>query len=81
MAYGKIPPVDKVRTDGVAPVLARILRRPRLVEQVPAALPEAQPVGVVQRVLGVDEVIARAMRIARLRAARLPHPLQERIAL
>ena len=72
--------MDEVGAHGVAPVLARILRRPRLVEQVPAALPKAQPVRVVQRVFGVDEMIAGAMRVIRLRAARLPHPLQERVA-
>ena len=76
----KLPPVDEVGADGVAPVLAGVLRRPRLVEQVPAALQEAQPVGVVQRVLGVDEVIAGAMRVVRLHPTRLPHPLQQRIA-
>ena len=77
---GQVAPVDEVRADGVAPVLARVLRRPRLVEQVPAALPEAQSVGVVQRVLRADEVVARSMRVVRFLPPRLPHPLQEGIA-
>ena len=61
-------------------MLARVLRRPRLVEQVPAALPEAQPIGVVQRVLGVDLVVARAKAVVRLLPARRVHPLQQGIA-
>ncbi len=54
---GEVAPVDQVVAHRVAPVLARILRRVALVEQVPAALPAAQAVGIVQPVLRADEVV------------------------
>jgi len=51
-----------------------------LVERVPAALPKAQPVGGVQRVLRIDVVVARAIAVVRLLPARRVHPLQQGIA-
>lgn len=44
-------------------MLARVFGRVGLVEKVPASLPEAQPVGVVERVFRVDIMIDRAVGI------------------
>ena len=70
----QVAPVDEVVADGVAPVRAGVLGRVALVEEVPASLPEAQSVGVVQRVLGTDEVVQRAVGVALHRLSRRGHP-------
>ena len=44
----QVTPVDQIVADGVPPVLPRVFRRIGLVKQVPAALPEAQSIGIVQ---------------------------------
>ncbi len=62
---GQILPVDQVGTGGVAPVLAPVLGRIGLVKKVVAALPIAEPVGVVERALWIDVVILGPVRVAR----------------
>ena len=59
----KVPPVYEVVTNGVPPVNPGELRGISLVEEVPAALPEAQPVGIVQVALGAHEVVEGTMGI------------------
>ena len=78
---GEVPPADQVVADGVPPVLARILGRVGLVEEVPAALPEAESVGVIEQVLRVDIVIAGTMRIPLQLLPRRDHASQQRILL
>ena len=46
--------MDEIVTDGMAPVLPGVFRWIALVEEVPATLPKAEPVGIVQPVLRVD---------------------------
>ena len=76
---GKVAPVDQIVTHGVAPVLPRILRRVALVEQVPAALPAAQAVGIVQPVLGAQEVVPRHVPVASELPAGGAKALQQRV--
>ena len=61
---GHVLPVDQVGTGGVAPVLAPVLGRIGLVKKVVAALPIAEPVGVVERALWIDVVVLGPVRVA-----------------
>ena len=78
-AVRQVPPVDEIVTHGVAPMLARVLRRIRLVEEVPAPLPETEPVGVVQHGLRVDVVVDRPMPIASQPGSRAGQPFDHRV--
>ena len=71
---GQIVPVDQVIADRVPPMLAasgdvrrtgELIRRIRLVEEVPAALPEAQPMRVVHLAFGTDEMISGTIAVGR----------------
>ncbi len=73
--------MDQIVADGVAPVLTRVFRRIGLIEQVPASLPEAETVGIVQTAFRIHVMIDRAMRIAGLCGSRLDHSLQQGIRL
>ena len=61
--------MDQVVADGVAPVDARVFGRVALIEEVPSALPEAESVGVVQVVLGIDVVVEGSMGVVSFRPA------------
>ncbi len=76
---GQVAPVDQVVADRVPPVRAGVFRRVALVEEVPAALPEAEPVGVVQGVLGAYEVVQRAVGVALHRPSGRGHALDHRV--
>ena len=76
---GQISPVDEVVADGVPPVLSRVLRRIGLIEHVPASLPEAEAVGIVEPAFRIDVMVDWSMRLARLSSTRLVHPQQQRI--
>ena len=71
--------MDEVVADGVAPVLAGILRWVGLVEEMVAALPEAQSVGVVEIGFGVDVVVDGAVWVADVRATRFEQALHQRV--
>ena len=71
--------MDEIVADGVAPVLAGILRWIGLVEEMVAALPEAQSIGVVEIGFGVDVVVDGAVWIAGVRAARFEHAQHQRV--
>ena len=71
--------MDEVVAYGVAPVLAGVLWRVGLVEEMVAALPEAQSVGVVEIGFRVDVVVNGAVRIAGVRAARDQQALHQRV--
>ncbi|MBA7677391.1 hypothetical protein ES703_85648 [subsurface metagenome] len=60
---GKVAPMDQIVADGVSPVLTRVFRRIRLVEQVPAPLPETESVRVVKPIFRVDVMIDRSVRV------------------
>ena len=78
-AVGQVPPVDEFVRYGVPPVLARVFGRIGLVEQVPAPLPEAQPVGIVEHGLGIHVVVHGAVGISFVTLARRVQALQKRI--
>ena len=75
----QVAPADEVVADGVPPVGPGVFRRVALVEEVPASLPEAEPVGVVQCVLGTDEVVQRAVGVALHRLSGCGHPPHHRV--
>ena len=60
---GQILPVNQVIADGMPPVLARVFGRISLIEQMPASLPKAKPIGVVQGAFGIHIMIKRTMRV------------------
>ena len=76
---GQIPPVNQILAHGMPPVLAWILRRIPLIEKVPASLPETKPVRIVQRVLRIDIMVNRPVRIAGHLLPRRGKPLHQRI--
>ncbi len=49
--------MDQIVADGVAPVLARVFGRIPMVELVPATLPEAEPVGIIEPILRRAEMV------------------------
>ena len=71
---GQILPVDEVVADGVAPMLTRVFGGIGLVEEMPAVLPEAEPVWIVERVFrltyGLDGPVGVALVARDRRAAR-----------
>ena len=73
--------MDEVFAHRMAPVLAGILRRVGLVEEVPPALPPTQPVGVVQRPLRVDVVVDGAVPMTRQEGTRSGQPFHHRMGL
>ena len=75
----QVAPADEVVADGVPPVGPGVFRWVALVEEVPASLPEAEPVGVVQSVLGTDEVVQRAVGVALHRLSGCGHPPHHRV--
>ena len=75
----QVAPVHEVVAAGVAPVLADVLGRVRLVEEVVAAPPVAEPVRVVEVALGVDVVVDGPVRVAGEPLPRGLEPLQQRI--
>ncbi len=77
----QVAPVDQIVAHRVAPVLTCVFRRIGLIEQVPASLPEAEAIGVVQAPLGVDVMIDRAMRIVSLSGSRRDHCCSKGLAL
>ena len=74
---GQVAPVDEVVADGVAPVLARVFGGIGLVEEVPAVLPEAESVGIVERVLRVDVVVDGPVGVALVAIAIGEQPLHQ----
>ena len=60
---GQIAPVNQVITDHVPPVLTWILGRVALVKHMPASLPEAEPVRIIQAVFRADKMIKRMVGI------------------
>ena len=65
----------------VPAVLSRILRRIRLIEEMPATFPITEAVGIVEHVLGVHVVVDWPMRVADHRFPGLNKPPHERIRL
>lgn len=74
---GQISPMDQIITDGMSPMLTRIFGRVGLVKQMPASLPEADTVGVVQRAFRIDIMIEWSVRILRETLPRFAKALQE----
>ncbi len=60
---GKVLPMDEVLADGMAPMLTGEFRRIGLVEQVPVALPETEPIGVIQAAFRIYIMINGPVRI------------------
>ena len=76
---GQIPPMDQIFTDCVSPVRARIIRRKGLIEQMPLAVPIAQPIRIVERAFRTDEVVQRAIRLVGHALSRMLKTGQQRI--
>ncbi len=74
---GEVAPAHEVVADRVAPVLSRVLGRVGLVEEMPATLPAAEAVRIVERALRADEVERRAEAVVRVGAAARREPPDE----
>ena len=78
---GQVLPMNQVVADGVPPVLARVFRRIGLIKKMPAALPEAQTVGIVEHVFRVDVVINGPIGVVGRRLASLRHAQYQGVIL
>ena len=67
----QVHPVDEVFAVGVAPVLALVLGRVLLIEQVIAPLPGAEPVGIVGGAFWIHVVVGGTIGIRGLARSRL----------
>ena len=71
--------MDEIIANRMTPMLTCILRRIRLIEEMPFALPETESVGIVEHRFGIYVMVDGTVRIACIPFARLDQPEHQQI--